>query len=75
MSAQIKPRPHADNPLLCGYEISADSPAQVQFAISNLMEGPDVAWAEFSNPHRNGQQFISIGTVLSYEKQSLQAAE
>lgn len=64
--AKVESKPHADNPMLCGYTITGDSPAQVQFAISELMNARSVAWSEFSHPIRHDGKFVSVGTVLSY---------
>lgn len=49
------------------YRIAGSSAAAVQFAIDQIMNARDTAYATFSHPIRNGNQFVAIGTVLSYE--------
>jgi hypothetical protein len=49
------------------YRITGASAAAVQVEIDQLMNARDTAYATFSFPIRDGERFVSVGTVLSYE--------
>lgn len=51
------------------YKITGDNAAAVQFEIKELMNAQGVASAEFCNPIRDGKQFLSVGTIVSYERE------
>lgn len=64
--ATVKATPATNN--LTAYRIEGESAESVQFEIDRIMNARDTAHATFSFPIREGRKYISVGTVLSYER-------
>lgn len=69
-AAKITKHSVEGNDRLTAYRITADSAPLVQREIDQIMNARCTAHATFSFPIRDGERFVSVGTVLSYEKET-----